>query len=449
MDCFINSGIFLRANGSIRCGCDEGTRINLQPYNADIDYAEDLYFGKAYQKIRHHLKKGDMPDSNLCSRCALLSTTDSFNSSFADDRIIDIFQIEPSFACVLECPSCVDRKRRKDILPKTKGGHLILPLDVFNKILTDLVKAGIKIRKFSLEGHGEPVLNRHVWKIIELIKQMYPKSYVSMTTNAHITFKPEMLYSGLNELIFAIDGMSQETYEPYRKKGNFEKAYNYMKDFSTAALEKQVPISTVWKYVIFEHNDKPDNLLKTQELAARAGISKIVFVITCLGPYSKKIFDADQIPRIKNGPHVEVITNKLAVTDLNERIYDILNTLKNDDSDKGAETALYSIFEHLFSDREEIRIERYDLLKQLVKQSKEMSLKAHGQVIIAHDRLVINNIIRLDDNVHRPELIFDEEYYLAVNKDVAEVVRAGMFKSGFEHYRTCGREEGRRPYPKS
>lgn len=39
--------------------------------------------------------------------------------------------------------------------------------------------------------------------------------------------------------------------------------------------------------------------------------------------------------------------------------------------------------------------------------------------------------------------IFDEKYYLSNNTDVVNAVRAGVFKSGFEHFQQYGLKEGR------
>ena len=47
-------------------------------------------------------------------------------------------------------------------------------------------------------------------------------------------------------------------------------------------------------------------------------------------------------------------------------------------------------------------------------------------------------------NLH-PNMVFDENYYLSVNMDVADIVALGRLKSGFEHYVRWGREEGRWP----
>lgn len=43
--------------------------------------------------------------------------------------------------------------------------------------------------------------------------------------------------------------------------------------------------------------------------------------------------------------------------------------------------------------------------------------------------------------------IFSEKWYLNKNKDVAEAVKKGTFKTGYHHYIQNGKEEGRKPLP--
>ena len=46
------------------------------------------------------------------------------------------------------------------------------------------------------------------------------------------------------------------------KLAGFRVAYKFMKDFSWAAAQDQHFINRVWKYVVFAHNDRPDQLLR-------------------------------------------------------------------------------------------------------------------------------------------------------------------------------------------
>lgn len=64
-----------------------------------------------------------------------------------------------------------------------------------------------------------------------------------------------------------------------------------------------------------------------------------------------------------------------------------------------------------------------------------------------------NNTVTLNKTVVRDLLKmalsdrFDEEWYLARYKDVAEAVRKGAIRTGFDHYSSAGVYEGRIPYP--
>src|SRR5690554_7308826 len=58
---------------------------------------------------------------------------------------------------------------------------------------------------------------------LELIKEAHQRNiYTATSTNAHfITSKKaeEIVQSGLDRLIISIDGLTQDTYEQYRRKG--------------------------------------------------------------------------------------------------------------------------------------------------------------------------------------------------------------------------------------
>jgi len=46
-----------------------------------------------------------------------------------------------------------------------------------------------------------------------------------------------------------------------------------------------------------------------------------------------------------------------------------------------------------------------------------------------------------------PTNLFDENWYLARNPDVAEAIEAGLISSAFEHFNLYGKFEGRAPGP--
>jgi hypothetical protein len=181
---------------------------------------------------------------------------------------------------------------------------------------------------------------------------MFPKSYASICTHANLDFAKDMIDAGLNQIIYAIDGMDQESYAPYRVHGNFDKAYRFMKSFSTAVRARRIKTDTVWKYVLFRHNDSPEQLLKAQELAREAEISQLRFVITQLGPMSTRIVDEDDIPRIKEKINVVIDNYKVSVKQLDDGIATARNGLKSKHLPQAAQSAAFvaAMMKRLFAE---------------------------------------------------------------------------------------------------
>jgi hypothetical protein len=89
-----------------------------------------------------------------------------------------------------------------------------------------------------------------------------------------------MVSSGFDELVCAIDGVDQATYEPYRVHGRFDLAWDLMRDLVEHGAAGAPLLRVVWKYVLFEHNSAPETLLRAQEMALEAGVAELVFVLT-------------------------------------------------------------------------------------------------------------------------------------------------------------------------
>jgi wyosine [tRNA(Phe)-imidazoG37] synthetase (radical SAM superfamily) len=352
MDCNVNHSIFLRSNGSLACWCDYGSLKTLQEFDPTLDYAEDVYLGKVYGYIREQLAKGTMPFPDYCSKCMVLQINSPFVSTYPRDRYIDTFQVEPALACQLDCPGCIPMKERKTRIERTSVGHLILAPKVFEKILGDFNRAGMRIRVIDFQGHGEPTLNRDIWSMIRMAKSLFPDSRNTMCTHANLDFADDMVAAGLDEIIYAIDGMSQESYAPYRVHGDFEQAYSFMRSFSRAARARNAKIDTVWKYVLFRHNDSPEQLSKAQELAIDAQVTELRFIITQLGPLSTRIIDESDIPRVSKKLNVKVLNYKVDVKQLDEGITLARSGIKANQLPQAAQSASFvaAMMKRLFAE---------------------------------------------------------------------------------------------------
>ena len=281
--------IYVRWTGDIVCWDDAGNETLLQRYDPRVDYAHDVYLGEPFNRVRFALSAGRMPFPEVCTRCLVLRTNTEHSSFHLDRRVVEVFQVEPSFKCTLDCPGCVRLDQRKLAPPEN------LPLERFEKIVRDLRNAGVEIRAFDFQGHGEPILHPRLPEMIAIARAIYPDAYLVMTTNANAKLKDALLTSGIDEIVCSIDGMDQASYAPYRIHGDFALAFRFMSDAVQRRREKP---KVVWKYILFEHNSEERQLLEAQRLAASAGVDELVFVFTRNGPRSTTVTTPADIPRL-------------------------------------------------------------------------------------------------------------------------------------------------------
>jgi MoaA/NifB/PqqE/SkfB family radical SAM enzyme len=123
--------------------------------------------------------------------------------------------IEPTTACNLGCPECPSGLKQ---FSRPTGK---LSAEQHQKLLEKIPSTVFYINYYF---QGEPFLNKDFLSLIIQAKQK--GIFTSTSTNAHFidTQKAEeIVLSGLDQLIISIDGLTQTTYEAYRKNGQLQK----------------------------------------------------------------------------------------------------------------------------------------------------------------------------------------------------------------------------------
>lgn len=122
--------------------------------------------------------------------------------------------ISPSGLCNLECELCP----KSD--PKTQGKQL-LPFETFRKFIDE---AGDYLIYIILWSWGEPLLNPDIYRMIAYAKERNILSVTSTNLNRFSREEAAQLVdSGLDGLIIALDGSSAETYTRMRRGADFDK----------------------------------------------------------------------------------------------------------------------------------------------------------------------------------------------------------------------------------
>lgn len=163
------------------------------------------------------------------------------NNDFAPST----FMIETVLGCNLQCPDCA---LGGGLINRSKG---IMSFDAY-KLIAD------KIRPFArtvfLMLWGEPLINKDIFRMIRYTSVF---ANVTISTNGMMIDRDnarELISSGVKHVILSIDGATQDTYEQYRRGGNF---YRVIESLSLLNEENNLqgrPVNIVPQFIVFRHN---------------------------------------------------------------------------------------------------------------------------------------------------------------------------------------------------
>jgi MoaA/NifB/PqqE/SkfB family radical SAM enzyme len=160
-------------------------------------------------------------------------------------------RLETSTFCQLKCPSC---ETAKGIIQDNIGSGF-LKLKDFQKVVDE----NSWISHIELSNWGEIFLNP---EFSDILVYAYKKS-VALTANngANLNTVKETTLKNLVRYKFrhikcSIDGSSQETYNIYRKNGNFERVIENIKIINhyKSLYKSNYPLLT-WQFIAFGHNE--------------------------------------------------------------------------------------------------------------------------------------------------------------------------------------------------
>lgn len=185
--------------------------------------------------------------------------------------------------CNLSCAGCTIGGV-KDIVESSPDHRKqgIMKYDSFVESIRDFVPTLFKV---NLYDEGEPLLNKEIYKMVKYLSQ----NNVSTCVSTNFSFKiseatlEEMLNSGLEHLIVALDGATPESYSRYRKGGDFQLVISNIKRLVSRLKEKKKnPLKIEIQFLEFEDNQEERQ--KLQQLAQDLGVWRF----TILQGYSRE-----------------------------------------------------------------------------------------------------------------------------------------------------------------
>lgn len=194
---------------------------------------------------------------------------------FDDLDYPEIITIEVSTICNLKCPICPTGTG----LLKRQGK--LMKFDDF-RIIWNKVKDTTK--KLIIVGQGETFLNKDIYRMLDYIKDSTSHyrdtqgnlkneplwTYIDTNGNIPVDYK-KLLECNLDEIVFSIDGINQETYEQYRINGNFQTAVQNLKELVEArTIMRLKKPRIVYKYIVFKHTEM--HIESARSLALSLGV---------------------------------------------------------------------------------------------------------------------------------------------------------------------------------
>jgi radical SAM protein with 4Fe4S-binding SPASM domain len=214
--------------------------------------------------------------------------------------------IEPTTACNLRCPECPSGLRSF-----TRPTGKLEP-GTFEKLINEVAHQSTYLTFYF---QGEPYLNPDFLQMVEYANEQ--KMYTSTSTNAHFLSDEvarQTVQSGLSRIIISIDGITQESYESYRKEGSLDKVLQGTQNLLKwkKKLKSHTP-TVIWQFLVVKPNEHeiPDLML----LAKQYKVDKVALKTAQIYDFqygNPLIPDQDQYSRYRrNNDGTYSIKNKL------------------------------------------------------------------------------------------------------------------------------------------
>ncbi len=176
--------------------------------------------------------------------------------------------IDPGNICTLKCPLCptgYGKNTRKKSAMKFED---------FRRIIDEIKDY---VYEVDLYNWGEPFLIKDIFEMAEYAEKANIKVHLNSNLNVYMNNVGERLVkSGAEHLTVSIDGACQETYEKYKRGGNFELVMKNLKEIINAKkkLKSRYPKIT-WQFLVMKHNEH--EIEKAKKIADEIGVNEINF----------------------------------------------------------------------------------------------------------------------------------------------------------------------------
>lgn len=267
--------VALLSDGQVVCSNADMTAKNPLG-NIKLQSFREIWAGPRYQTLREAIAS-DIDQTEVCRGCPHRVTVPppmAAGHPTPPTMLPRVVHVESSVACNLNCHYMCKREPIEG--SRTKKN---LDYDLYTRFIDEL-SPGLLYMAFHMGG--ENWIHPRAAEMVHYCRVKNPYCYVMSSTNGHF-FQTEKklrdaLLSGVDSFFFSIDGTHQESYEKYRQGGDFQVAYDAMKNM--VKMRNQIGRTRpliIWGYILFEWNDSPEEMQRARELAKEAGVDYLAW----------------------------------------------------------------------------------------------------------------------------------------------------------------------------
>lgn len=265
--------VAILSDGSVVCSCYDKFRERVLGNINDNTLCE-IWNNEKVQNAINEIKEGKQVTS-FCNICHFRTKNNDSIVRKTPGKII----VEYNSDCNLKCLGCerkeIEEARDCRCMDKNTVERLLMSLSEMKDI-----------QKIGFFNHGEPLKYSESAKVIQAIRNVVPKEVkiFTSTNGAYLGTdmrRDELLKSGIDTILFSIDGIDQESYGKYRVNGNFNLVFNNMKQLIQRRNELgKNNIKIIWRYILFKWNDSEQQMDKAIHMADEAGVDEFCFMTT-------------------------------------------------------------------------------------------------------------------------------------------------------------------------
>ena len=188
--------------------------------------------------------------SNLTAKQVARLTPEERKGYYINRYVPERVRLEVSTVCQLRCAGCGFQKGGEDNL-----GRGFLSVENFKSFCDK----NPFIHEIEISNYGEPFLNPGLVEMMHFAKERGIALTCRNGSNFNTVSDEQtraLVDTGFREITLSIDGASQETYEKYRIRGNFDQVIENVKRLQAYKKEKcSIYPKLRYQYILMEHNE--------------------------------------------------------------------------------------------------------------------------------------------------------------------------------------------------